>query len=171
MVATQQDKWKSFELKPENLGLNSKSNTPAQIEIPWECFDDLEMVERFAMLDAQAANGEISEDEALSSPRRNALTSAVSGGKIARIDLPEQPMTVRKHDRILLASDGIDSLTSDEIAAILGDPGFESASEIVDALLSTVKKKGVRGQDNTTAVVIVPSIDSLGKTQPVGRRS
>lgn len=122
-----------------------------------------------ALLDAQAAAGEISAEEAQESPRRNALTSAITGDAIARVDLPDEAVEMDADDRILLASDGIDSLSFEEIAAVLGDPQFESASELVEALLGAIRRKAMDGQDNATAVVIVPNVASLGRTQPLRR--
>jgi len=94
--------------------------------------------------------GEIMPGELATHPDRNMLRAAIVGGKIDLIDQSSAPLEAG--DRILLASDGILSLSETEIANIL-DQSL-SAKALVKKLLVAVDNKGKRNQDNTTALVV-----------------
>jgi serine/threonine protein phosphatase PrpC len=94
--------------------------------------------------------GELTPDEAGMHPDRNMLRSALVGANIEMIDQSSAPL--EPGDRILLASDGILSLSETEIANILDQP--LSAKALVKKLLGAVENKGKQYQDNTTALVV-----------------
>jgi len=94
--------------------------------------------------------GELMPEELATHPDRNMLRAAIVGGKIDLIDQSSAPLEAG--DRILLASDGILTLSETEIANILAKP--LSAKALVKKLLVAVEKKGKRNQDNTTALVV-----------------
>lgn len=105
-----------------------------------------------AYQDAAARCGEISWDEAKTTKGRNMLLSVVDGGLIAHVDLQSEPMPIQTGDRIILASDGLNTLTTQEILSI--SAAQPSAQEFADSLLQSVHQAGKEHQDNTTVIVV-----------------
>ena len=83
---------------------------------------------------------------------RNMLMSALTGDDIAEIDCPEVPLELTAGDRVILSSDGLDTLTHETIVEIATDN--ETAKDCVDALIKGVEDAGAPRQDNTTVIVI-----------------
>ena len=107
-------------------------------------------------LDAKAERGEISRQAALDHPERYQLTSVVMGWPIEQISAGR--LGLQAGDVVLLASDGLDTLSNDEIAAICTE-GVERDAEaqwIADALLKRIEEHGAPRQDNATVVVVLP---------------
>ena len=101
-------------------------------------------------LDRMAAAGTPVEPEP--GLARNMLMSAVTGDEINEIDAPEEPFELQAGDRIMLCSDGIDTLSTGKIIQFSG--GSESPKECVDALLNAVNEAAMPKQDNTTVVAV-----------------
>jgi protein phosphatase len=98
--------------------------------------------------------GEMSEEEAARHPQRNALRSALIGEPIPHTDVRETPVRLKPGDKFVLASDGLQTLSNREIAAILGEEA--DALDLARKLLRAVEEKRRRGQDNTTVIVVTP---------------
>ncbi len=81
------------------------------------------------------------------------LMSVVSAKTPDLVDLHSEPYPLRPGDRLLLASDGVDLLTLDELRDLLAGPG--SAQEIAGALIAEIASREAVHQDNATAVVII----------------
>jgi protein phosphatase len=94
--------------------------------------------------------GEISAEEAASHPDRNALISAVTGDDLDLVDLPRRPFALKPKDQILLASDGLLTLSEREIAAVLKDAS--AASSPCQPLLEEVMSRRHPQQDNATVL-------------------
>lgn len=107
-----------------------------------------------AILDEQVRQGSLSAEEAQAATNRNALTSALQGEDIEKIDNPADSFSLQSGDIIVLASDGLDTLSRDEIIHTLSDKAAGSAQEIVASLIEAVHKKGAKRQDNTTVACI-----------------
>lgn len=104
------------------------------------------------ILAEQVAVGELNPQEAALHPNRNALLSAVTGDRLVLVDLCEQACSLQADDRVLLASDGLLTLSEADIAAHLGD---EMAAELpCQRLLAAVAAAGYPNQDNTTVIVV-----------------
>jgi serine/threonine protein phosphatase PrpC len=103
-----------------------------------------------AYLDMMKEQGmEIDEQAGMS---RNMLMSAMTGEEISSIDVSETPIKVRPGDRIIVASDGLDTLGA---GAIIQYSSWSStAKECVYALLKAVEDANKINQDNTTLIVI-----------------
>ena len=106
------------------------------------------------LLAQQVTAGSLSPEEAARHPHRNALRSALIGEPIPKLDLRESPVRLREGDKFLLASDGLQTLSDQEIAAILKEDA--DALDLARKLLRAVEEKNRRGQDNTTAIVVTP---------------
>jgi serine/threonine protein phosphatase PrpC len=92
---------------------------------------------------------------------RNMLLSSITGGAINLVDCPQARLQLEEGDRIIIATDGLDTLNSDKIIDIC--TGATAAKACVDKLLEAVIEAKKRRQDNTTVVVV----DVLAK-QPAG---
>jgi formylglycine-generating enzyme required for sulfatase activity/serine/threonine protein phosphatase PrpC len=83
---------------------------------------------------------------------RNMLMSAVTGEDINEIDVSEEPFELHDGDKVLLCSDGLDTLSAGKI--IQYSDWSESPKECADALMTAVEEADMPRQDNTTAVVV-----------------
>ncbi|MDH3387353.1 MAG: SUMF1/EgtB/PvdO family nonheme iron enzyme [Gammaproteobacteria bacterium] len=103
-----------------------------------------------AYLDMMKEQGmEIDEQAGMS---RNMLMSAMTGEEISSIDVSESPIKLRPGDRVIVASDGLDTLGA---GAIIQYSSWSStAKECVYALLKAVEDANKINQDNTTLIVI-----------------
>ena len=110
------------------------------------------------LLDAAVKKGTLTSEEAAAHRDRNALRSAVSGAPIDLIDVTNEPEPLRRGDVLILASDGLLTLTDKEIAALVSAQKSAGARAIVNKLLGAVSEKNKRRQDNTTiAAVLIES--------------
>jgi formylglycine-generating enzyme required for sulfatase activity/serine/threonine protein phosphatase PrpC len=101
-------------------------------------------------LDQMAAVGTPMEPEKGLS--RNMLMSAITGDEINMIDVPAEPFELLPGDRLLICSDGLDTLSAGKI--IQYSEWSESPKECADALMKAVTEAAMPKQDNTTAVVV-----------------
>lgn len=83
---------------------------------------------------------------------RNMLMSAITGDEINEIDVPANPFELQADDRIILCSDGLDTLSAGKI--IQYSEWSEATKECADALMTAVEEANMPRQDNTTAVVV-----------------
>jgi formylglycine-generating enzyme required for sulfatase activity/serine/threonine protein phosphatase PrpC len=83
---------------------------------------------------------------------RNMLMSAVTGEEINEIDCPSEAMPLQPGDKVVICSDGLDTLSTGKI--IQFSDWSESPRECADALLKAVEDAGMPRQDNTTVVVV-----------------
>ena len=103
-------------------------------------------------LDAAAARGEITQDEARTSRSRNALLHAITGEGIRHYDIRRHPLMLEEGDWLVLASDGLETLSRDDIVSTVSDHKGASADVMAQALLAGVAGIQKPGQDNTSVV-------------------
>lgn len=96
----------------------------------------------------------IAPEDAASHPERNALRSALSGDKLSLIDRGEPPMSLRKRDVLLVASDGLDTLPVRTIGKFLKSRIFSRPATIARRLVAACMRAGGSRQDNTTVIVL-----------------
>ncbi len=121
------------------------------------------------ILQKQVQRGVLTPNEALEHPNRHLLRSALMGSKIDLIDQSLMPLKLFPGDRILLASDGIFTLSEQEISHILSQS--LPAHKLVNKLLGALEKKGKLGQDNATVLVItIPDKKDCLKKTTTGKR-
>ncbi len=95
--------------------------------------------------------GELSAGEALAHPLRDALTSYLGRPPPLRHAASAAALQLRPGARVLLCSDGLTQALDDaRIAALL----HGSAQDCCDRLLQAALARGLRDQDNITAVVL-----------------
>ena len=101
-------------------------------------------------LDRMKAQGmEVEAEPGLS---RNMLMSAMTGDEIAEIDCPPNGFQLLPGDRVIVASDGLDTLGGGTL--LQTSTWSKSPKECVQALLSAVDEAKKPRQDNTTVLVI-----------------
>jgi serine/threonine protein phosphatase PrpC len=88
------------------------------------------------------ARGVLTADEAARHPARHTLREAVMGERLTLID--QGSRSLQPGGRLLLCSDGIQSLADARIAEQAGQP--------VQALIEAVLAVGAPGQDNVTVI-------------------
>jgi protein phosphatase len=94
------------------------------------------------------SQGRLSADDAAAHPQRHMLTRTL--GLTPEIEIDETTIDLEEGDRLLLCSDGVTEMVSDDrIAEILGEG---SPEEAVWGLVETANDEG--GVDNITAIVI-----------------
>lgn len=107
-----------------------------------------------ALLDKQAAAGLITSEEARNSPNRHGLRSALIGGPISLCDIAHSPQSVLSGDWVIIASDGLETLTADEIATAIGNASTGTPADLTRNLLDQVGRKAVPNQDNTSVIAV-----------------
>jgi protein phosphatase len=105
-------------------------------------------------IDRLAEAGKISWEEARNSPRRHYLRSAVTGEPIEMIDRPEAPIPLEVDDVVLIASDGLHTLDTAVISAVLATAKTRAMAALVDDLLGRVEARREPHQDNATVIAI-----------------
>ncbi len=107
-----------------------------------------------AFLDEQVRRNRMSAAEAEANPHRNALRSALTGKAIEILDLATAPYPLADGDWLILASDGIATLTGNEIGDVVyaarGAPPERMAEKLIAAVLARKDPE----QDNTTALAL-----------------
>ena len=109
------------------------------------------------VLARQVEEGQISAEEAASSPERSQLLEAVLGRDIKMLDAPEESFPVEPDDIIILASDGVETCSIDELQSLLASESGKpetNAETLVASILNRVKEHQRQSQDNSTVNII-----------------
>ncbi|MGB2756258.1 MAG: Stp1/IreP family PP2C-type Ser/Thr phosphatase [Acidimicrobiia bacterium] len=92
--------------------------------------------------------GRLTPEQAATHPRRSIITRALGADESVTVDLV--PIEIREGDRLLLCSDGLPTMVSDEaIQTVLNDPA--DVPEVAQALIHLANAAG--GDDNITVIV------------------
>ena len=94
------------------------------------------------------AQGEISAEEAASHPQRHILTRTLGLSRFVNID--EIQIALEPEDRILLCSDGLNEMVSDDAIAAVMDEG--TVDNVAWKLIEMANEAG--GVDNITVIVV-----------------
>lgn len=112
--------------------------------------DITQVTEDHSYVGAMVRAGELTKEEAVRHPDKNIITRAIGASREPKVDFFE--VDLEKHDRILLCSDGLTNMVSDE--EILDIMENEYIGDVVDILIDEAKENG--GNDNITTIVIQP---------------
>jgi serine/threonine protein phosphatase PrpC len=93
----------------------------------------------------------------------NLLLSALTGGEIAIVDRKPAPISLSCGDVVILASDGVLSISDNALADILKASRRVTAATIADNIIQAVVAVGKPTQDNTTVVVARVLKDAPGR--------
>lgn len=97
----------------------------------------------------QVARGEISPEAAAQHPQRHAITSALTGAPIPHID--QHSGSLKTGERLLLASDGVQTLSDEQILLWISQSSVETA---VSDLFNAIVAQQQPHQDNASAILI-----------------
>ena len=92
----------------------------------------------------------------------NELRSVVMGRRIPQTDLSEEPRKLRAGDIVVLATDGLETLSEKEVARVIADHRDGGPPGIRRALLEALEAKQHPHQDNTTLYIAEIEADSAG---------
>jgi len=107
------------------------------------------------VVDQMVLNGERSADAAKNHPDRNALTSAITGERLNKVDLSPDGFSLQPGDFLMVASDGIQYLDDEVIISVLDQAGDTATSEqICDALIAALQDLDHPHQDNVSICAI-----------------
>jgi serine/threonine protein phosphatase PrpC len=95
--------------------------------------------------------GRLTQQEAETHPRRNALRSAIIGDRIALVDC--NAIALQRRDMILAASDGLETIDDKRIVELMSQPDRADTKAMSADLLSAVEAMARPRQDNATVVV------------------
>ena len=104
-------------------------------------------------LDELAKEGVISEQEAKSDSERNVLNAALIGDELDHVD-DSDLFNLIPGDVIIAATDGIDTLSENQIVESMESLIGEGAELIAENILNQVKSQNRARQDNATVIVI-----------------
>ena len=103
----------------------------------------------------QVRKGAITEAEAADHPGRNALRSALMETPPPLVDVSKRSFALIQGDVVILATDGLNSLSMDEVKKLVLGPNniAKTPEELCSRLISAVKSKSFPKQDNVTVLV------------------
>lgn len=102
-------------------------------------------------------DGRLTQNEAESHPNRHALRSALTGGELELVDLSESPFRLKTGDLLIVASDGLLTLTENMIQSQLRSISHMSSEDIAKSLIKSVLDQRHPRQDNITIQIIKPN--------------
>lgn len=106
------------------------------------------------LLDERAKRGEITLEESRNHPERHVLQSACMGMPLTLVDARMDPYSIQSGDIIIASSDGIFTLTHDEIESLVNSWSHISSAKIVENIIFAVRCMDSPIQDNITVTVI-----------------
>ena len=109
------------------------------------------------VLAQRVSTGELSADVAARHPARNALISAVTGEDLELVDLSRRAFALHRNDGILLASDGLLTLSEKEITRVLRSAWNNGSA--CQALLAAISDCDHPHQDNVTVLWARAAVD------------
>ncbi len=107
-----------------------------------------------ALLERQIASGDANPEEIKRLSAPNALYSYLGDSQIEEIDCRTHPRKLSSKDMLIVASDGILTLSKDELEHIV--QSSKNVSRIADRLLEAIELKAKPRQDNVTIAVWRP---------------
>ena len=105
------------------------------------------------LLKQKVASGEITQSEADQSKSRSQLLEAIMGENIEMLDAPETAVELEVGDLVVLASDGVESLTNEEILHA-SQPLSRNIEEVAMCMLDAVVMQKRESQDNASLAIL-----------------
>jgi protein phosphatase len=105
------------------------------------------------LLDQMVTDGNLTRQAALLDPRRNNLRSAVTGQDVSMVDVGG-PFEMQPADRLLLASDGVETLNWEQIGVVIMRYDVPETEQTIQCLMEEIKQRNAPNQDNATAILI-----------------
>lgn len=105
-------------------------------------------------IDFMVKSGLLSPEAGQNHPDRNSLTSVLIGAEIPKIDCPEEPFVLQDGDTVLVASDGLQFLTNNEIEIALRRTSGRQSTDVARDLMRRVAAINDPDQDNISFSVV-----------------
>jgi protein phosphatase len=112
-------------------------------------------------IDMMVETGMMDPEVARTHPDRNALTSVLSGDDIQKVDCPKLGLPLNHGDVIVAASDGLEYLSDEEIAASIAANVSEGADKIAEDLIARIETLDDPDQDNMSLGVVKVHLDAV----------
>ncbi|NVN99863.1 MAG: Stp1/IreP family PP2C-type Ser/Thr phosphatase [Geobacteraceae bacterium] len=112
----------------------------------------IQLTDDHSLVAEQVRKGLISREDAETSTRRNIITRGLGVDLELEVDLSDLPVT--DGDRILLCSDGLSNMLTDQAIAAITQ-GYRDPLEVCQKLIEEANRSG--GTDNISAVIIMIS--------------
>ncbi|SFR97473.1 PP2C family protein-serine/threonine phosphatase [Anaeromicropila populeti] len=109
-------------------------------------------------LEDQYFSGKISREDALDHPQSRRLMNYVGYDGFEGAEVSPRPVTLQKGDKVLLYSDGIETLNQIELETLLSRKKA-SANDLAEDIIDAIKRKNVKSKDNAT--IIIMSINKI----------
>lgn len=103
-------------------------------------------------LEDQYFAGMIGREEAMGGPVDKRLVNYVGYDGFQKAEESDRPIYLKKNDKILIYSDGIETLSQIELEKILNKRA--SAQKTAQAIITAVEEKEVKSKDNATIIVL-----------------
>lgn len=103
-------------------------------------------------LEDQYRAGAIGREEAMGSPMDKRLVNYVGYDGFKKADESDRPIFLKKKDKVLIYSDGVEVLGQIELEAILSKR--ISAQDMADEIMTAIERKNVRSKDNSTIIIL-----------------
>lgn len=107
---------------------------------------------RWAELSKLVEAGKMTQAELESHPERSQLTSAVMGFQIDQVDLNHAD--IQPGDWVILASDGVETISEPELAMLCSRPGWDNAQNLAEHVTNQLDQISRPGQDNGSIVAL-----------------
>jgi len=110
------------------------------------------------LLEAMVSSGEMSNEAAQTDRRRHMLRSAVTGKLMELVDVCAEPRRLQPGDVVMLASDGVETLSEDELIAVLEEqhdqtPQHQTPQQLADSIMIRIEAAGNSAQDNASVIL------------------
>lgn len=103
-------------------------------------------------LEDQYRAGAIRREEAMGGPMDKRLVNYVGYDGFKKADESDRPIFLKKKDKVLIYSDGVEVLGQIELETILSKR--ISAQDMADEIMEAIEKKNVRSKDNATIIIL-----------------
>ena len=103
---------------------------------------------------ALADTGQLKTSSARAAAMRSTLTSAVTGEQLSKVDAPEKGVATQAGDVLMLASDGIETLSEAVIAETLRQTPRDGAAAVAANMISRIEGAAAAHQDNVSVTVV-----------------
>ena len=106
------------------------------------------------MIDEMVQQGKLSQAEADDHQDRSVLTSALTGKRINKIDCTDEPLTLHPGDILIVASDGLEYLSQEQIIKLVEHYTDEPSESIARRFKSAINVLAHAEQDNVSMSIV-----------------
>lgn len=94
------------------------------------------------------------QQQTISAYGRHLLMSAINGREPELVDCPDIPFTLREHDQLLLATDGIETLRLSRLHEIMLQTAASPVTATLTAIFEEINMLNDPQQDNASAILV-----------------